>query len=365
MNNNNLDEIVKCNIDISSPVSNDVSFDTILLVVSEPSEAGTVAINKTISISKADELFEYGYTTEDAAYIAAKIAFSQKPTPKTLFVCVRKNTEDLEGTKEDLAVTLSRAAAECQFYGFHITDFKEPADVQAAISWAEVNEKLFAFEYDDYNACPVKNFFYYRSFGMYSGNADGYADEQPVENRFAALALMAKCFGYDPGTETWNLKELSTIVPSVLSTEQKKELEENHINTFRRYAGCNCSFGGYTLAGEWIDVIRFRDWLKVTMQTNVFNAIKVNRKVPFSDEGIGMIEGAMEETLKRGQNLGGIAATEYDDNANAVYGFKVTVPRSANLSEAERKSRKLSGCYYTARLAGAIHIVEIEGTLTF
>ena len=170
---------------------------------------------------------------------------------------------------------------------------------------------------------------------------------------------------YDPGTETWHMKELATIVPSALSTDQKKKLDEQHINTFLRYAGANITIGGYTLAGEWIDVIRFRDWLKSEMQINVFNALKVNRKVPFTDDGIGLIEGKMEETLKRGQDIGGIAPTEYDADDNEIPGYTVTVPRASDLTEAERKSRKLTGCRYTARLAGAIHAVEIEGFLTF
>ncbi len=127
---------------------------------------------------------------------------------------------------------------------------------------------------------------------------------------------------------------------------------------------------GYSLdlieePGEWIDVIRFRDWLKAEMQANVFGALKANRKVPYTDSGIGLIEGKMEETLKKGQDIGGIAATEYDGDGNAVPGFQVTVPRTSDLTEEERKSRKLKGCRYTARLAGAIHAVEIEGFLTF
>ena len=237
--------------------------------------------------------------------------------------------------------------------------------MEGAVSWAEANEKLFAFEYLKPDACPVKNLSFYRSFGIYSGEADGYEEgEQPAENQYAALAWMAKCFGYDPGTETWHLKELASIVPSALSTARKKELEEKHINTFRRYAGCNVTFGGYTLAGEWIDVIRFRDWLKAEMQINVFNALKTNRKVPYTDAGIGLIEGKMEETLLKGQTIGGIAGNEYDEE-NLIPGFTVTVPRATSLTEAERKSRKLPGCRFTARLAGAIHATEIEGYLSF
>lgn len=369
MRNNPLDDIVKCNVDISSPASNDATFDSILLIVPGPAGEGTKTMEKTTAVSKADELLDYGFTTEDAAYVAATVAFSQSPAPSELYVCIRKPTDGEEPdvtTYEDLTVTLSRANQEAAFYGIHITEFKESTDIEAAIKWTEANEKMFAFEYDDYEDCPVKNFSYYRSFGMYAGDADGYdSEEQPTENQFAALAWMAKCFGYDPGTESWHLKELATIVPSALSTDQKKELEEKHINTFLRYASCNCTIGGYTLAGEWIDVIRFRDWIKAEMQLNVFNALKTNRKVPFTDNGIGLIEGKMEETLKKGQDVGGIAPTEYDADGNDIPGFTVIVPRASDLTEAERKSRKLTGCRYTARLAGAIHVVEIEGFLTF
>ena len=367
MKNNSLDEIVKCTVDISSPASNDATFDTILLVVAGPKEKGEKTMTGVTAISKADELLDYGYTTDDAAYVAATVAFSQSPAPSELLICIRQKNEG-EGitTYEDIATTLGRANDEAAFYSVHITEFKDAADVTAAISWIETNEKMFAFEYTDYDACPVTKFSYFRSFGLYTGNADGYAtEEQPEENQYAALAWMAKCFGYNPGTETWNLKELATIVPSKLSAEQKKKLSEDHINVFLRYAGSNCTIGGYTLAGEWIDVIRFRDWIKAEMQNRVFNVLKVNRKVPFTDGGIGLIEGAMEATLKEGQNIGGIAQTEYDENGNPIPGYMVYVPKASSMTDEERKSRKMTGCHYTARLAGAIHAVEIEGFLTF
>ena len=369
MKNNPLDDIVKCNIEISNPASNDATFDSILLVVKGPEASGEKTMSKTTAISQADELLDYGFTTEDAAYVAATVAFSQNPAPSSIYICIRKETS-AEGaetvTYEDIKNTLARAKGEVSLYGIHITEFGDDADIQGAISWTEANEKIFAFEYSDITKCPVKNFSYYRSFGLFSGKADGYdADEQPIENEYAALAWMAKCFGYDPGTETWNMKELATIVPSALSTDEKKSLEQSSINSFRRYAGSNITFGGNMLSGEWIDVIRFRDWLKAEMQTNVFNALKTNRKVPFTDGGIGLIEGQMEATLSKGQTVGCIAPTEYDADDNEIPGYTVTVPLASDLTEAERKSRKLTGCRYTARLAGAIHIVEIHGNLTF
>lgn len=412
MKNNPLDDLVKCSIEISSPASGDETFDSILVVVEPPGAAGgkdaeeKKTMSRVTAISQVDELLDYGYTVDDPAYAAALVAFSQSPSPEELYICIRKEAESggkdaaesesstsegLEtgdgaaedpgtgtpggseggsGTEEpkvweNIQTTLSRAKAEAGFYGICLVGFRDPETIEGAVAWAEANEKLFAFEYLDPDACPVQNFSYYRSFCIYSGEADGYEEgKQPAENRYAALAWMAKCFGYDPGTETWHLKELASIVPSALSTARKKEMEEKHINTFRRYAGCNVTIGGFTLAGEWIDVIRFRDWLKAEIQINVFNALKTNRKVPYTDAGIGLIEGKMEETLLKGQMIGGIAENEYDEE-NLVPGFTVTVPRATSLTEAERKSRKLSGCRFTARLAGAIHATEIEGYLSF
>lgn len=371
MRNNPLDDIVKCDIEISSPGSSDATFNSILLVVPEPDSTGTQKIAGTTAISRADELLDYGFTTESPAYLAATVVFSQNPAPNMLYFIVRKSTTTGEGdnaktTYESITDILLKANSEASFYGIHLTSFKNAEDVRAAISWTEANEKIFAFEYTDIDACPVQNFSYYRSFGEFSGLADGYpANEQPVENQYAALAIMAKCFGYDPGTETWNLKETATIVPSKLSTAQKKSLADTNINRFLRYAGTNCFIGGTMLSGEWIDVIRFRDWLKNEIQIRVFNAIKANRKVPFTDGGIGLIEGIMNATLKNGQDIGGISPTEYDADDNPIYGYTVTVPRASDLTEAERKSRKLTGCKWSARLAGAIHAVEISGNLTF
>ena len=69
MKNNPLDDIIKCDVEISSPGSSDVSFDSILLVVAGPAAKGTATISGTTAISKADELLDYGYKTNSPAYI--------------------------------------------------------------------------------------------------------------------------------------------------------------------------------------------------------------------------------------------------------------------------------------------------------
>lgn len=73
----------------------------------------------------------------------------------------------------------------------------------------------------------------------------------------------------------------------------------------------------------------------------------------------------MKASLDRGQRVGGIAEDEYDEEENLIPGYTTTVPRSASLTASEKASRKLTGCSFMARLAGAIHQVAVTGTLTY
>ena len=80
------------------------------------------------------------------------------------------------------------------------------------------------------------------------------------------MAWFCKCFNYEPGSETWALKTLNLIEPAILTGTDMQNMKEQNINYYTTYAGKNVTQGGKTLGGEWIDVIRFRDWLKNDMQ---------------------------------------------------------------------------------------------------
>ena len=56
---------------------------------------------------------------------------------------------------------------------------------------------------------------------------------------------------------------------------------------------------------------------------------------------------------------------EYDENGDKNLGYTVTVPLASNISANQKASRILTDVYFTARLAGAIHVVEIRGQLTY
>ena len=127
MKNNALDDLIKCNIEISSPAQGNLSFDSILVVVPPPTAAGKKPTAKVFAISSAEDLLEYGYTATETAYKAATVVFSQTPKPSEVKICARG---EVKSKKETITEVLNRAKAETVFYGVHISSFTEETYVQ-------------------------------------------------------------------------------------------------------------------------------------------------------------------------------------------------------------------------------------------
>ena len=288
--------------------------------------------------------------------------------PGTAFsVKVTSNlTVSMDATTEDIADTMAAVvASDSDFYGVALAS-RDDADIMAMAEWAEANEKLFGtataadgaknseITTDIGSQLKAKN--YYRTFWFYHALA---AEEYPE------CAIMARCFAIDPGGETWALKQLSSITTDGLSETESLAVQGKNGNTFEAVRNISITQNGKVAAGEWIDVIRFRDWLAEEIKVNVLNVLINANKVPYLDVGIASIESAMRSALNLGQDRGGIAQTEYDEAGNKNLGYTVSVPLNANISPNQKALRELKDCKFTARLAGAIHTVEITGNLTY
>lgn len=251
------------------------------------------------------------------------------------------------------------------WYGLVMVERVKQTQLDAA-EWTEANDRLFVTatnEADVLNPAlstdlisVLKNTRYFRTEVLYHTNA---ATEYPD------AAWAGRVFTIQPGGETWALKGLSSVTPSPLTATQRQTIINKGGNTFEFYQSqIALTNPGKVAAGEWIDVIRFRDWLKDTIQTNLV-AMMINRdKVPYTDQGIQLCVNNLRKSLKEGQDVGGIAPDELDAAGETVPGFVVTFPRSVDLSSNVKASRILD-LGFTARLAGAIHVVEISGALAY
>lgn len=268
---------------------------------------------------------------------------------------------------EDWADVLAAIRRESNdWYGLAIYS-REEADVLAAAAWAETNHKLFgtassaanitdgSADNDLLSRLKTKGYAY--TFALYHTQA---AAEYPE------AALMAERFTYYPGSETWANVKLNGITADKLPEGDVLTVQNKNGSTFETFGSFAVSQGGKTAAGEWIDVIRFRDWLKATMQADVaFALINAGGKIPYTDKGIQIIANAMQQSLALGVRRGGIAEEELDENNNVIPSYRITYPKASEISPNRKASRVLQDIGGAARLAGAVHLVEIKFALSY
>lgn len=263
---------------------------------------------------------------------------------------------------DDLDAILDEDA---RWYGLVMTERVKQTQLDAA-EWTESNDRLFITATDEADVLNpalatdlisvLKNTRYFRTAVMFHTNA---ATEYPD------AAWAGRVFTIQPGGETWALKGLASVTPSPLTATQRQTVINKGGNTFEFYqAQVALTNPGKVAAGEWIDVIRFRDWLKDTIQVNMVQMMINRDKVPYTDQGIQLCVNNLRKSLQEGQKVGGIAPDELDAAGATVPGFILTFPRSVELASSIKASRILD-IGFTARLAGAIHVVNVSGALAY
>lgn len=159
----------------------------------------------------------------------------------------------------------------------------------------------------------------------------------------------------DPGSETWANKTIASVTVDKWTDGQQAQLTIKNANFYINIAGINVTQLGKTVGGEYIDIIRFIDWVVARMQEAIFTDIARLDKIPFTDGGISIIELDMRSVLKAGVRAGGIGS-EQD--------FTITVPKAKNISTADKAARRLTGLKFSFIASGAVHAVAIQGTVT-
>ena len=356
----NLDRIVNITIELQTVVSSGASFDNILIVGPAPKtpleEVTIPDVGVYTSLSAVNEM---GWVSEgdsaDPVGIAARIAFSQSVKPQKIYIAVQKTTEG--STLEAPTATLSRAESENGWYVPLPAGIPEE-DLEDMAEWTEAREKMFGYAYADPADNPVTNT-YYRTFGICYGDDAGSGDP------YKHVAMAVRFLSYDAGSETWVNKSLASVSVSKFTDTEIDTIDKDPASYYIQVGDTGLVQGGKVRAGEWIDVIRFRDWLKNDMQLRILNLLVKRPKVPYTDKGIGLVRNQMIASLKEGTRRGGIAEDQYNSDDELIPGFTTSVPLAADLSDTQRKSRTLEDCTFSAILAGAIHVVNVNGSLVY
>ena len=352
----NIDRIVNVQISLQTAnIAQNTFSDLLLYGVFTPIGTAKVGI-----ITDAQDLVtSYGVTTSSALYKAASVAFSQIPRLPQIYIGlstgVADPTADLNAIK----------AENNDWYAWCNVEHVEAKVIQGAI-WTEANEKLFVtvlstVANSSAPAGDTTSVGHQLMAGNYFRTAWWY---DPVLTDFPDVAIAVKSFTKYPGQETWANQRLQGVPFVPLSETLSKNVRDKNGNTFEQFRNISITQNGKVAGGEWIDVIRFRDWLCDDIKVRIFQQM-VDNRIPYTDPGIGIIRSRLVESLDFGVTRGGIAPPEVDTEGNLIPSYTTSVPLSSTISSNVKASRVLHDVYFTARLAGAIHAVEIKGALTY
>jgi hypothetical protein len=173
-------------------------------------------------------------------------------------------------------------------------------------------------------------------------------------SEYAADAFAAVVLGRDPGAATPAFKPLAGIGVDDLRAGDKTALKNKNVTRYARQGGANITFEGKTPSGRYIDVTRNVDFIDAQVRANIFAVFLNNPVVPYTDQGISLIKGAIDSALQTCVQMGILAANS----------TTVTVPKVAATAAADRAQRILRNIEFTGRLAGAIHRVVVRGTVS-
>ncbi len=281
-------------------------------------------------------------------------------------------TSSSSTTAEYAVTTVQRAISESGWYVLCPVGISDSELVTCA-EYIETQERMmlyaetafFGAGTDGANARKITTD-YLRTGGIYARTSSDQSDDYlPTANNYIHVAFAVAWLANESGSETAAFKVLSGVNPASLTTAESTALANACLSYFTTVGSKNITMIGKVLGDEWLDIIRFRDWLKNDMQVRVCNVFVQRSKVPFTDDGIALIQNAMEASLKAGQEAGGIADDEYDEEGNENRGYVTEVPLASELDDSEKASRQLTGCKFTARLTGAIHFAALTGTLAY
>ena len=337
----NLDQIISVQISRETKGVSQVGFGTPMILGSS-NRMGANLIRTYFDMKGVAADFQ----VLDLEYVAANSIFSQEQTPDQIKI-------GYKAAATAMATGLSAISAiDDEWYCLLLTS-RVGQDILDAATFIESKEKILIACSSDLVtatsattdiAAELKLLGFSRTATLFSTTSATYPE----------AAWAGLCLPFDPGSETWKFKSLHGSAPDSLSPTESTAAKSKNANTYETYAGVSITGEGVMADGEFIDVIRFTDWLKSRIQERIFAKLTNSKKIPYTDKGAAVIEAEIRAQLLAGVAIGGLVEGS----------IQVDVPKVIDQNPNDRAARFMPHFTFAATLSGAIHKIQIKGTVS-
>lgn len=166
-----------------------------------------------------------------------------------------------------------------------------------------------------------------------------------------------------PGSNNWAFNTLKGISPDILSENAQAvligvpeaQVKGKNGNIYQTVGGKDITQMGTMVSGQYIDITIGLDWLRSTIQFNLYNALTSAPKIPYTDKGTAVLISAVQAAIQQGVVNGLI------DGDSPI---TVTAPVVLSVPQSQRANRVAPTISFTCRLQGAFNAVIVKGTVT-
>ncbi|NBQ16875.1 DUF3383 family protein [bacterium] len=300
-------------------------------------------------------LTDFGATSPE--YYAARSFFSQQPKPiEFMIASVDLGSETyVEGIQAALLLN--------KFYGLGVTDLLlTDADLLEIAQYVQTQLMLFFYQVSASDIPTNVTTDIASQFQALSLDRSVLCFYEATNTTTRLdLAYAGMGFTQQPGTFNWANKTLIGILPTTISPSNNIDyaLKKGVNLCVQLIQGLAVTRTGNTsgaLSGiEWIDVRTGIDYMQIALQQEILQLLVASPKIPDTDSGYAAIAGVITNVLTNCISLGILSSLPAP---------VVTYPSLVNVPVAQRQARIAGPFNFTARLAGAINFITINGTLT-
>lgn len=204
---------------------------------------------------------------------------------------------------------------------------------------------------------------YRRTFAVYCSS-----------NRQAAASVFGRAFTVNFNGSataiTLKFKQLPGVAAEFLTQTQNLALRGKNCNVFVAYENDTSILQeGVMVGGSFFDEVHNLDWFVNALQTDLFNGLYANAtKIPQTDAGMNELVGLMERRCEQAVNNGVLAPGRWNASGFGQLvrgqmlpkGYYIFAPPVADQIQSDREARKSVAFQIAAKMAGAVHSIDLQ-----